>query len=205
MNTVVIDYYGIPGSGKTTYSHQLAEEYRANGKKVVEPSYNLDHKKSRIGRKITKLFMAMHITVWNFQRAKAVVALVKDNGYTKENGFFNQCVNILTKIYALKKHSNKCDYIIFDEGLAQSAISLSVCSGVNASENLRRLLQLVGSIGKINFQEIKVEPEKALKYIQQRNSRDTRIEQLDTDEEKRLLMQKYVQAAEQISKCTKGE
>lgn len=203
INTVVIDYYGIPGSGKTTYSHRLAEGYRANGKKVVEPSYNLDHKKSQIGRKITKLFMAMHMTIWNFRTAKAVITLAKDNGYTRRNGLSNQIVNIFTKLYAVKRHYNRCDYIIFDEGLAQSAISLSVCNGVNASGNLERLLQLAGPIREINFQEIKLEPEKALEYIRKRNSRDTRIEKLESDAQKMQLMQKYVQATEQIRKAQK--
>lgn len=205
INTVVIDYYGIPGSGKTTYSHRLAEKYRAAGKRVAEPSYDLDHKKSRIGRKIAKISIAIYMAIWNFQRTKAVIALVKDNGYTRDNGLFNQIVNIFTKLYALEKNYNRCDYIIFDEGLAQSAISLSVCNGVNAAENLEMLLRLAGPVGEIEFQEISLEPEKALEYIRKRNSCDTRIEKQVNDEQRAQMMKKYVQATEQISKSIKGE
>lgn len=66
-------------------------------------------------------------------------------------------------------------------------------------------MRLAGSVGEIEFQEISLEPEKALEYIRKRNSCDTRIEKQVNDEQRAQMMKKYVQATEQISKSIKGE
>ena len=78
ISAVVFDYYGIPGSGKTTFSHRLAEGYRADGKRVAEPSYDLDHKKNRIIRKLEKVLIAVYMIARNFRQAKAIISLVKE-------------------------------------------------------------------------------------------------------------------------------
>ncbi len=52
---IIIDFFGLPGCGKSTVSHMLAEELRKQGKVVSEPSYDTDHKLSQVKRKTNKI------------------------------------------------------------------------------------------------------------------------------------------------------
>ena len=42
-DTEFIEFYGLPGSGKSTLSHIVAERLRSEGYAVEEPSYDIDH------------------------------------------------------------------------------------------------------------------------------------------------------------------
>lgn len=105
--TVILDFFGVPGSGKTTKSHEIAESYRRKGKLVVEPSYDLDHCRSSWKRKISKLLMTDGLFAVENSAYKDARSLVEKNGYNSTNGKSNQIVNIATKLYSIKKYSGK--------------------------------------------------------------------------------------------------
>ena len=189
--TVVLDYYGIPGSGKSTTSHALAEKYREEGKSVIEPSYNYDHHGSGITRKLRKLAVTILFGVRSPRRFVSVYRLGKLNGYTLSSGLFNQMVNIITKIYAIEQYNEHYDYIIFDEGLVQAAISLSINSERFCGENLTDLYTLVSELEHFNPMIVVLDIEEALRRIEIRNSKDTRVEALDSPEHRYKLMEKY--------------
>mgnify|MGYP001787824549 CR=1 FL=1 len=193
--TVVLDFFGVPGSGKTTKSHEIAESYRRKGKDVVEPSYNLDHNCSSMVRRIKKLWMMMVIPKW---KKEAIKELVRENEYDSANKALNHVVNIASKIYAIEKHNGKVDYLIFDEGVAQAAISLSVNSTIPANENLERVLSLISSLPEIHLVDTKLNIGEALRRVEKRNSGDTRIEAMKTEQEKEAMMRRYEEASSQI-------
>ena len=189
--TVILDYYGIPGSGKSTTSHALAEKYREEGKSVIEPSYDYDHHGSRITRKLRKISATIQFGMKSPGRFLSVYRLAKLNGYTRTSGLLNQTVNIATKIYAIEKYNGKFDYIVFDEGLVQAAISLSINSERFCGENLTDLYTLVSELEHFNPMIVVLDIEEALRRIEIRNSKDTRVEALNSQEHRYKLMEKY--------------
>lgn len=189
--TVILDYYGIPGSGKSTVSHVLSEKYREEGKSVIEPSYIYDHRGSGVTRKLKKISATIQFGMKSPRRFLAVYRLGKLNGYTLTSGLLNQIVNIVTKIYAIEKYIGKFDYIIFDEGLAQAAISLSVNSEHPSAGNFKSIMDLLPDIPEIKLVQVTLDIHEALKRIEIRNSKDTRVEKLEEYNSRILLLQKY--------------
>ncbi len=193
--TVILDFFGVPGSGKTTKSHEIANSYRRNGKTVIEPSYYLDHGVPPIIRKIKKYSMLFSIPSEKRRRIKEIVAA---NGYDGSNGKLNQIVNIASKLHAIRKYQYNTDYIIFDEGLAQAAISLSVNSGISADDNLRQIVSLIDNAPEIQLIDLRLSIVEALRRIELRNTGDTRVEVMSTEKEKETLMKHYEDAVCQI-------
>ena len=70
-NTLVVDTSrpfedtraGLPGCGKSTVSHLLAERLRVEGFKVSEPSYSIDHQKP-LWRKIRKFLLGLYYYIF---------------------------------------------------------------------------------------------------------------------------------------------
>ena len=196
--TIVLDFYGIPGSGKTTASHALAEEIRKKGHSVVEPSYELDHVRQMRSRKVRKLAMTALLSCHHPGVFKSVAGIVRKNGYTAVRERIRQIVNISSKLYMLARYDRRTEYLVFDEGLAQAAVSLSVNSRIGADDNFEQLMKLAEGVSEIRLIQVKLGIDEALARVSRRDSRDTRIEALRTADEREALMKRYELAVAQI-------
>lgn len=196
---IILDYYGIPGSGKTTKSHEKANDCRKKGMTIVEPSYDLDHRHNVMARKLYKLLMTAHIFFSHHNTFSKIQKIVKENGYKSFYDQLRHIANIASKLFVIDKYRQTTDCLIFDEGLAQAAISLSVNSHISAEDNLKHILVLIDNAPEIHWVRVKVSIEIALQRIMKRDTRDTRIEAMKTQQEKEELMKLYEKAADQIS------
>lgn len=183
--TVFLEFYGLPGCGKSTVSHAVAEELRKLGKTVAEPSYDLDHRHSDHIRKIKKagyllVLLSKHPAVF-----RKLVKLMKDNGYQGKKGIL-QCSNIAYKLLAYNDKTD-ADYVVFDEGLIQSAISLADKAG-KSIENEKLLYGLCKTRDKISIY-IEVNAETALKRMETREKHDSRIEKIQNIEDRRIALE----------------
>jgi len=171
--TVFLEFYGLPGSGKSTISHLVAEELRRKGKIVAEPTYDTDHRYSRNVRRGIKLLRLIRYVLYNPRKYKELCKQIRTNGYTGTEVLL-QAANITPKLWEYD-HA-KADFVIFDEGLTQSAIALSANKGGN-SENERFLYDLCQqrSVRKLY---INVTPETALSRMVGRDKHDSRIEKI---------------------------
>lgn len=199
VKSVIFDYYGLPGAGKTTLSHQKAEEYRQKGLSVAEPSYGYDHSHGKLARKLAKVLHTFSYALRHPRRVRAVRRLVTDNGYAALGEQAKQTINIVIKLDAVERCTGKFSYILFDEGPAQAAVSLSVNSAVPASENLAKILALLPTCPDYQTVLVSAEPKEALRRVEARASGDTRIERLPTREERLALMEKYKEACDSIT------
>ena len=172
--TLFLEFYGLPGCGKSTASHMVAAELRKQGKNVSEPTFDMDHKSSGKVRKVKKLLKLFRYAVAHPKKYKALKTLVSKNGYGGSGGL-SQCANITQKLLAYEHE--KSDVVIFDEGLTQSSISLSQ-GRMNAAENEKELFALCP---KRNVKKIyvNVSPEVALKRMEGRSQHDSRIEKIE--------------------------
>lgn len=199
LKPVVLDFYGLPGSGKSTISHQFVLEEKKKGKRVVEPTYVLDHKKRPFSRKIYKFITLLILFIFKHHLYSEIKSLVQKNGYTKKNGMFNQITNIGLKIHFYKKYLNKVDLLVFDEGFAQAAISLSIQEKFSPYDNLQRIIGLLTHRPNICFRYVECNHKTALERIALRHSNDTRIEKLESKEERLLLMKQYLKAVKELN------
>ena len=164
----------MPGCGKSTISHLVAEELRKQGKTVSEPTYDVDHKYSSEKRKVIKLIGLARYAFAFPGKYRKLIRLIKANGYSGSD-LISQAVNIAPKLWAYEKAV--ADFVIFDEGLTQSAISL--CQGkINSVDNKASLYNL-SKKRKVQDIYIKVTINTALERIACRDNHDSRIEKID--------------------------
>ena len=178
--TVFLEFYGIPGCGKSTVSHILAQELCKTGKRVSEPTYDLDHNRATGCRKWIKLFALVQLAVFHPQKNIALRKLVRDCGYMGRKALPHM-VNIAKKLSVYS--SAKADYVVFDEGLTQSAISLAQ-SGTEDCKMIEKRLYELCDRSKIQKIYIKADPDTALIRIMNREKHDSRIEKLQSESEK---------------------
>lgn len=192
--TVFLEFYGLPGCGKSTVSHLVAEELRKQGKKVIEPTYDSDHKYSGSKRKAVKLLKLVQFAVRYPERYKRLMRLIKDNGY-RGSELVSQAANITAKLWIYEKA--KEDYVIFDEGLTQSAISL--CQGKRSAVDNEAALYGLCKERTVRKIYIKVEAETALERMAGRDRHDSRIEKIEDAGEQREALRAFEEQCEGIS------
>ncbi len=177
-----LEFYGLPGCGKSTISHLLSNNLKILGYKIVEPSYEIDHVRGgKLVRRIYKIKMLVSLILFHHACFSSIVDIVKSNGY-KGKDFVSQVVNVAQKI-SIYNSKISDDIVIWDQGLVQAAVSLSTNSNVSAADNLAKLLLI---IKKTNIFSVymKCDMETALYRMKMRDSNDSRVEKLTSLDEK---------------------
>lgn len=190
-----VEFLGLPGSGKSYYSHKVAEKLRGEGYKIVELSWELDHTNGRYTRVFKKMMMAWLFSLCHRQEANGIKDVVRRCGLSKaeEQRF---CRNILYKAYLLSRRSKSV--LFFDEGLAQMAVSLSVKTDKPAEQIYNEFLSEL-SLKQIAFLiRIDCSVETALLNMNQRDSHDSYVEQLTGLDAKKVYLERYKTECESI-------
>ena len=189
LNQVLfVEFFGLPGCGKSTVSHLLAERLRAEGFKVSEPSYGIDHQ-IPIWRKIRKLLLGLYYYIFCRSMYDAVKEIVSKNDY-KETEAFAQIVNIMQKVDAYHKN-HVTQFVIWDQGLVQAAISLSLLGKENADNNLRKLIDLLPSSIRTHNVLIDIDENLALQRMSMRSTNDSRVEKIKDGGKKIVLLHRF--------------
>ena len=200
-HTLYIEFYGLPGCGKSTVSHLLAERLREDGIKVAEPSFGIDHQKP-LCRKIRKLIWGLYYYTFYRSLYNAVNELVSKNGY-KETEAFSQTVNIMQKVAAYRKNSED-QIVIWDQGIVQAAISLSLLGIVEANYNLHELIDLLPPSIRTHNVLIDIDEQVALQRMSMRSSNDSRVEKVKDGKQKSILLHRFQKGVDTIKSCYSG-
>lgn len=190
---IVLEFYGLPGSGKSTISHLVAQELRKQGRKVIEPTYDVDHKYSVGKRKAIKLIKLIEYALLYPEEFHRLRKLITENGYAGLNKL-KQASNIAQKLMAYK--TNKEDVVVFDEGLTQAAISLAQnrSNVVEIEKDLYKLCK-AKNIRKIF---VKVDLETAISRMEGRDKHDSRIETIENELERISALEEFEKQCDRI-------
>lgn len=183
-----LEFIGLPGCGKSTISHRLSVDLRKVGYKVAEPSFDMDHQSFAFIRKLSKLFFGAYYYCKEHQQYKLIAKLVKSNGYEGSVALL-QIVNIAQKI-VMYNHHNVEDYVVWDQGIPQAAISLSTNGLRNASENESDIYALLPFKPNVLKVYVYCDSEKALKRMSGRKTNDSRVEKLASVDSKLAALSK---------------
>lgn len=179
-----IEFFGLPGCGKSTISHLLAEKLRAKGYRVYEPSYELDHYSNPLIRKTKKLFITASFFLSNHKICRKIKLQVKVNGYCGSSAM-QQMINIIPKISIYM--SNKPAVYIWDEGLLQSAISLAFNSEEDVNLTYNSIKKDVSSIKVL----LQTDVYTALDRMNKRTTNDSRVEKEVNLDRQIQMLEKY--------------
>ena len=173
--SLFVEFYGLPGSGKSTLSHLVAERLRREGHVVDEPSYETDHQHP-LPKRVKKMAVGGYWFVFHHVQFCHVKNIVRQNGYRGMEAF-KQIVNVIQKmrIYNSRKTS---EIVIMDQGLIQAAISLSMYGEMKAKVNYEQLLCLMPNAVEALGVYIDVDDETAIDRMRKRKTNDSRVEKL---------------------------
>lgn len=188
-----LEFYGIPGSGKTGMSHLVATELRKQGFNVCEPSYALDHDKIKFLRRIKKTLLSLELHICYPKDYNLLKKIVVDNGYSGMDKI-KQLSNISYKLLYYKKEKDGIIYI-WDEGLFQSSISLSTFND-KISKTFKVINELIDK--KTIGVYIKANKEDSINRIMSREKHESRVEKLNNIEEIRNTMNSIEKCCDSI-------
>ena len=123
IETLHIEFYGLPGSGKSTISHELGNYLIEKDYKIVEKTHEMSHSMNQKIRICKKIIESIAYALIHPKRTKSIYKQVKKNNYKKAEKVI-QIINILPKMLTYT-HPKKNTIYLWDEGLIQSALSLS--------------------------------------------------------------------------------
>ncbi len=182
VKTICLDFYGLPGSGKSTLSHLVAERLRKSAT-VSEPSYALDHGCSTFGRIIGKLYAVIKLLIKEPILFWKIINIIKNCGFKIYNKvFYLHLLNICYKIKSLNNSSS--DFVVFDQGLWQSAMSLFYRKD-NKSYFLNvydKLQSLVNKNVKFVNVKIMVDIDTAIERMDNRHTNISRVQLLKNED-----------------------
>lgn len=194
-----VEFYGLPGCGKSTISHLVATKLRDEGFLVDEPSYEMDRNCNPLFRKLKKIFIYFYWFIIHNNTFQGVNVLVGGNGYSGI-AKIEQISNVLQKISVYRK-SEQNRMVIWDQGLVQASISLSLKGKINAGENLKSLLHILNpNLETVNVL-IFVNEQVALDRMSQRLTNDSRVEKIKDDNQKHEMMSRFQHEIDVITKC----
>lgn len=196
--TLFVEFYGLPGCGKSTISYIVASRLRSEGFLVDEPSYEVDHGRSTLFRKLKKLSVFFFWLVFHYDIFKKVIAIVKRNGYSGKSKI-EQTSNVLQKI-GVYQDTRRRRIVIWDQGLVQASISLSLCGDIKAEDNLMNLLHILNPNVKTLNVLITVGEEVALERMSQRVTNNSRVEKLKDTNQKHQMLKRFQDGVNSIRK-----
>lgn len=177
MKSMNIEFYGLPGSGKSTISHLVAEVLKKQNINVIEPSYDMDNN-SKIIRIIKKMYKTIILYIFHHEDYRMLDSVIKSSNYHNKD-ILKQMSNIAYKyLYYLKEKKDNIVYI-WDEGLVQSAISVSSLNVKIINNNLKKMTSNFNNILNIY---IKVDKKVAFDRMKKRLKHESRVEQLSYEQ-----------------------
>lgn len=170
-----VEFYGLPGSGKSTISHKLANYIRELGYEVEEPTYEIDHNNSVVARKIKKLSKTLLFVCLKRNLYIKIKENLSYNFWGNYKEISKNLVNIIPKINKYITANNKI--YIWDEGLVQSSISISIEGKNNVERNKNELFKPTNyKSKKVLLIYVDEDIEVVLERLRQRKDNDSRAE-----------------------------
>lgn len=183
-----VEFLGLPGSGKSFYSHKVAEKLREEGYAIAEPSWKLDHTCDKYLRAIKKICMSWLYSVKFPKQANQIKDIISLCGY-KGGEHKRMSRNLLYKTYILTQRNT--EILLFDEGLAQMAVSLSLGCKRPANQLFFEIEKVLSIQRKRVLIRINCCIEEALKNMEMRDKHDSRVEKLSDINEQINYLERY--------------
>jgi adenylate kinase family enzyme len=142
MNNVIVEFYGLPGVGKSTISHEVVSILSRNNVVVVEETRNVDTVTGVLSRQIIKLLLAIkNIALKPIAKFRLIIQLLG----IKQSSVLSTIKLLINYLYICqiyKNCENKSSIKIIDQGLLQAAWSLLLENSSDANiDSVNRLLK----------------------------------------------------------------
>lgn len=186
--SVHLEFFGLPGCGKSTLTRLLASNLRNRELKVKEPSYEIDHLKG-IKRLFFKFLIGFKFALLHPQITLKTIRIVKKNGYSLFSPeLIKLALNIILKLNVYNtKTSNQIIYV-WDQGLIQAAVSVAYEKEKPVLAIWNELTKLITNDSYILPVYLKVRSEIAIQRMNERGVTGARLEREKVQAKKEFLI-----------------
>lgn len=190
---VTIEFFGLPGCGKSTVSKKIISELNSRGIRAGD-YYDEFHnkKKSKVGEVLNaillliknfKLFFSLlNLSNWEVAKLKSILYFIKLLSFKK------------TKAYS--RISKNYDVLVFDQYLIQALGSISITGNDNKvrGKNIHNITPFIMK-GNNVFVYIKIDRDIALKRVRLRSNGRTRFDNWNDElaKNKLIALDKYLE------------
>ena len=119
-----IEFIGLPGVGKSTLSHRVAEILQRRGWRVAQPTYSADHDLRSWERQLLKVRLVLAEAVLHPIRTASSVRAILATRQAGASDLIHVTVNWLFMSSLLRKAERREGVHIFDEGLLNALWSI---------------------------------------------------------------------------------
>lgn len=176
---VCIDFFGLPGCGKSTLSHLASQKFSCEGLDVKEVSYDMDHGNGSLLRTWKKIIATIRLFLCYPRLFWRVSKTLSTNGISLfDKLYFKHIINLSYKVCALKGHH---EIILFDEGFCQAVLALSINNDGIREDSYNSLISAIASERRMINVYIQTEPDIALARIRMRNDGESRLDKLSNE------------------------
>ena len=203
-NTLVVEFVGLPGSGKTTVYHQVASKLRAKGIQIISRDEILTkwHRNNAL-QKLFKLFSSQ-FNHWSILiNSLAFAFQIKPINWQSFVQAGKVFVNVKRNDEVVR--AGNCQIILLEQGLLQEVWSVVITGSLPQVRYLKREMSTLfckRSIAIVNF---KIDLDTAMSRIQNRptkKKKDSYFDLMDSEQAYSLLT-RYCPYLQEIVNCAR--
>ena len=197
---VIIEFYGLPGAGKTTTAFAIQKQLRNMEIRVLSPKRIIDHQCKYKEIVLSKEIRDVYII---FLKALFLVRPITRERIRFMNMAFNYWLGIKNFHIAEKQKNGIC---ILDQGIVQAFVSMAYLGKITNKEKYCRCIQqVVDMLDNVIFVNCRINPDISIMRMRARKPNGGRLQQIKNDNELRKMLQIQMLQFERITeKSVKG-
>jgi adenylate kinase len=121
---MLVEFFGMPGSGKSTISHLVARSFKLDGYLVNECTYHLDHCVRSPARQLVKSLGIARYAFNHPGNALAGTLSIKSTGQASTRDFIKSLTSWMYAASLLSRRGRSPAIDILDQGIAQAVWSI---------------------------------------------------------------------------------
>jgi hypothetical protein len=179
--TLIVEFVGLPGVGKSTLSHRVAEELRKDFANVEEPSFIASHRHGRISQALKTYGLALKTIIMHPAFSLNSIQTIWNSEQRSFSEAKNMIINWLYVSASSRRASNISGLHVLDQGSIQAIWSVAMRAG---SQNWISLMDLL--IMNYNCRVIVVwvsaQIPTVVRRMKNRERKQSRFDRLSNDE-----------------------
>jgi thymidylate kinase len=171
----VVEFFGVPGAGKSTVAHRLAKRLREGGYAVAEPTYTLVHDATSARRYFSKTGYATYSAVSAPRRTFSTGRLIAGTNQPSYPVLAKMVLNWWFLSGVLNGRSSDSVQLL-DQGLCQAVWSVALGADTDLVTPLcDTAIESLSRLDEVLLVVVDISPETASERLDARSNDDTRI------------------------------